>query len=332
MWIADNEKYALIALDVKTKGDAVFGQMAPDLWVIPNRAFDIPDHWKEWLGSIRIKELEGCNLFLLSKLPSKTPGVLDAENQTLRKRVWHFYVGLVLSSPFSPAHTPMMLTGTRENGETDIRQQEVFDSPIKSSVHHYPAITPSEMQSAANIGKQLQLLAGYQGSRWRLYRTFSVYMEARTTRDTLDRLHQYCRCVEGLILPKAGNTKKQFKSRTVLFIGPGHHDLMGDTYDIRSGVEHLHENKYLDPFNREKRLDILRKEAVIEHIARTCLARIIAKPSLWDHFGNTSALSAFWSLAADEQQKVWGAPIDALAPLADFKPEHISNSELGAAD
>jgi hypothetical protein len=42
-----------------------------------------------------------------------------------------------------------------------------------------------------------------------------------------------------------------------LFIGPRHHDLIGDIYDIRSAVEHLHENKYLGEFNREVRLDLL---------------------------------------------------------------------------
>jgi hypothetical protein len=41
-------------------------------------------------------------------------------------------------------------------------------------------------------------------------------------------LHQYCRCIEGLILPDPGNTKKQFRSRTELFIGPKHHVLMGE--------------------------------------------------------------------------------------------------------
>jgi hypothetical protein len=37
-----------------------------------------------------------------------------------------------------------------------------------------------------------------------------------------------------LILPAAGKTKRQFKSRAELFIGPGHHDLMGELYDVRS--------------------------------------------------------------------------------------------------
>jgi hypothetical protein len=53
---------------------------------------------------------------------------------------------------------------------------------------------------------------------------------------------EYCRCIDGLILSEPGNGSKQFKSRTELFIGPHHHDMMGRMYAIRSDVEHLHEH------------------------------------------------------------------------------------------
>lgn len=330
MWIADNEKYAVIALDVKVEGNGVFGQMSDDLWVIPDRAFDISDHWKEWLGSIQVEDLEGCNLFLLTKGPSKTPAVLDGENIALRKTIWNFYAGLLLASPFAPAHAPVLLTGSRQNDETDIRQQEVLDAPIPSSVRHYPAITSAEIRDAAHMAQQMRLLAATPDSKWRLNRVLSVYIEARPTRDVLDRLHQYCRCIEGLILPKTGDTKKQFKSRTELFIGPRHHDLMGEIYDVRSAVEHLHENKYLETFDRNLRLEILKMEAVIEHIARTCLARIISNSSLWPHFANAAVLATFWSLPVDERRTIWGDPINPLEAITDFKPEYINNSELGA--
>ena len=106
--------------------------------------------------------------------------------------------------------------------------------------------------------------------------------------------------------PAIGKTKQQFKSRTELFIGPGHHDLMGALYDIRSHVEHLHENRYLEPFDRDVRLDLVKKEAIVEYIARMALARIISQDALWPHFGNTAALEKFWALSPDERRKNWG--------------------------
>jgi hypothetical protein len=145
----------------------------------------------------------------------------------------------------------------------------------------------------------------------------------------VDRIHQYCRCIDGLILPDAGKTKQQFKSRTELFIGAGHHDFMGELYDIRSAVEHLHENRYLEYFNRDLRIELARKEAIAEYIARSALARVIENGAVWFHFGNTPALEKFWALAPAERTKIWGAPIDPLAAVKDFDPQYINDAVLG---
>jgi hypothetical protein len=42
-----------------------------------------------------------------------------------------------------------------------------------------------------------------------------------------------------------------------------HNHLMGEIYDVRSAVEHLHENKYLEVFDRTQRLDLAKKELIV---------------------------------------------------------------------
>jgi hypothetical protein len=66
---------------------------------------------------------------------------------------------------------------------------------------------------------------------------------------------------------------------------------MGEIYDVRSSVEHLHEDRYLDPLLRAMQVDLTKKEAIIEHIARTTLARIALDETLWQHFTNKAALA-----------------------------------------
>ena len=129
-------------------------------------------------------------------------------------------------------------------------------------------------------------------------------------------------------LPSVGETKRQFKSRTELFIGPHHHDLMGEIYDVRSAVEHLHENRYLEGFNREVRLDLLKKEAIVENIARNSISRIIENPVLWPHFANTNSLGTFWSLPDIERRRIWGDFIDPIMALADYDPKYIHDGML----
>jgi hypothetical protein len=331
-WIDDGEKYALVGLSVKVEDDIPFQQFKSYLWASAETTFYIPAHWREWLGSIRTEEVDDCNLFLLSKLHSLRPEVLDDENKKLQQRVSYFYSGLLLASTFAPAHKPVMLTGSRRVGEIDIRQQQDFDSPIPCLFRPYPPVVSEDIRLAAQLGEKLGALAAAPptGGPWRLFRTLHIYTESRTTADILDRLHQYSRCIDGLILPNAGETKRQFKSRTELFIGPRHHDLMGEIYEVRSAVEHLHENQYLESFDRETRLDLVKKEAIAEHIARSALARIVEDSNLWPHFANTSALGKFWALGAAERRQIWGEPIDPADALADFDPRYIHNGHLGA--
>lgn len=330
-WIGDGEKYAFVGLSVKVEGQIVAGGLAPHLWILADTKFNIPPHWRVWLGSIRAEEVEDCNLFLLSKMASSAPSVLDAENQKLQQRVSNFYVGLVLASTFAPAHKPVMLSGSRHDGEVDIRQQHDFDSPVPCVFRGYPAVVNDDIQFAAHLAGQIEALgmAPLKGGHWRLFRTLSIYRDTRTVQDILDRLHQYARCIDGLILPDPGKTKQQFRSRTELFIGPRHHDMMGEIYDVRSAVEHLHENRYLEGFDRETRLDLLKKEAIAEHIARTALARIVGDSNLWPHFANTSALAAFWALPEADRRRIWGDPNNPLDALADFDPKYIHDGLLG---
>jgi hypothetical protein len=331
-WIKDGEKYGLVGLEVNLEGSVPSGKVSANLWVLADEKFNIPDIWREWLGSIRSKDVERCGLFLLSKHASSTPDVLDAENQTVQQRAWNFYVGLLLASTFSPAHRPVLLTGSRRNGEIGIRQQQDLDSPVPGVITPYPPVVPNDIRQAALLGESLEILAKapLQGGHWRLFRTLHIYTEARTTGEIVDRIHQYSRCIDGLILPAIGKTKQQFKSRTEMFVGPGHHDLMGEIYDVRSAVEHLHESRYLQSFDRETRLDLVRKEAIVEYIARTAIGRIIGDNSLWPHFSNTAALDRFWALPAAERTKIWGAPTDPLAAIADFDPQFIDDGMLGA--
>lgn len=330
-WIADGEKYALVGLNVAVGDDVRPGLVAEGLWVVTGSQFQIPSHWKEWLGTIRVEEVEASNLFLVSKLRSQTPDILDGENVSLQRLVSLFYAGLLLSSPFSTAHKPVILTGSCRNGEVDIRQQGEFEIPTPCEFQHFDTLTAEDIERGAHIAGKIRAFeqSDLPGGRWRFLRVLQLYQETRASIDILERLHQYSRCIDGLILPDIGKTKQQFKNRTELFIGPRHHDLMGEIYEVRSVVEHLHENRYLEDFDRNVRLDLLCKEAIVEYIARTSIRRVVENSALWPHFANTTSLGNFWALSTAEQRKIWGEPIDPLAALANYDPQFIHDGILG---
>jgi hypothetical protein len=330
-WIADDEKYALVGLSVKLDDSFPLTQLTPHHWVMTDAGFAVPSEWREWLGSMRVRELESDNLFLVSKMPSNTPDVLDGENQTLQNHVSDFYSGLLLSSSFAPSHRPVLLTGSRRHGEIGIRSQANFDPTIPHALRHYPSLLKTEIEQAARLAEAIDTArtAASGQSHWRFFRLLSLYVEARTIQDNLERLHQYCRCIEGLLMTTPGKSEKQFKSRGELFIGPRHHELMGEIYEVRGAVEHLHEHRYLEIFDREVRLGLLKKEVIAEYIARTALARIAGDSAILRYFANADSLMKFWALTVPERQKIWGAPVSLDDALKDYDPRYINDAQLG---
>ena len=332
-WIADGEKFALLALDLKSdQAGFTNEQIGSDLAVLTRSAFKMPTHWREWLGSIRAEEVEDCDLFVLAKQQSPQTAVLDAENQALQSKVWAFYRGLLLVSRFADAHKPAILTGARETNEIGVRQIHDVEASIPCLFRGYPEVSQADLRQAARLAEDLRKLHAVASgdSHWRLFRVLHLYFATRSEPDLLDRLHQYARCIDGLVLTRPGKGLSDFKTRTALFVGSGHSDQMGDIYADRNTVEHLHEDRLLEPFDREKRLALLQREAIVEYVARTSLKRIVKDENLWPHFANRSGLERFWALPVDEQRAIWGPPVNPNDVLTDFDPKYIHDGLLSA--
>jgi hypothetical protein len=320
-----------MGLSVKVDGDCPTEEMTPNRWALTDANIEVPEHWQKWLGSIRAGDIKNCTLFLLSKMPSKAPGVLDGENETLIRRAKDYFYGLQLASNFAVGARPVLLSGACVNGEIDVRQQQDWEALYVSVIRPYPPILAEEILQGARLADAIEALstAELPGGTWRLFRTLDVYLQARTISEAIDRIHQYCRCIDGLILSAAGNAKKQFQSRTHIFIGSRHHEVMARLYDVRSDVEHLHEHRHLETFDRQARLELVQMEATVEFIARNCLARIVGNAVLWPHFANTKALGAFWNLEEPERQRIWGPPMNIADALIHYDPQLIDNGQLG---
>jgi len=330
-WIAEGEKFALIGLNIYVEDGFERFSPQPGLMALGGEALGLPDHWREWLGTSRVEDVEECSLLLLAKMPSAAPDILDAESAMLRHRVAHWFGGLMFCSKFHQAKELFLAIGGRDHRTVDLRQFTTFDPPCRAVVDPGDPVSVADMKRAADIGEKLGAFVGpWQEDHWRLLRCLGIYQAARCNRDMLDRVHQFTRCIEGLIVPEAGDTKRQFKGRTELFIGPRHHALMGELYDVRSAVEHLHEYRYLEQFDRATRLRLAELEAISEGIARNCLARILLCPDLTARFGSVAALGEFWLLPPDQRRAIWGEPIDPLAPIRGIRFDYVSDEELGA--
>jgi hypothetical protein len=239
-----NEKYGLVVLPSILISDDLPNdyQISSDLWISRTAPFGIPQHWKDWIGSLNIESIEKASLFLLTKKHSEHPDILDDDNEICKKRVGSFYWGLLLTGFVNCYEKPFSLTGAKCDDSIDVRQLGEFNQP-RLPIGLLPEdIGIERLREAALIADLLLFLYG-PGRFDRFSRILHAFYAGLLDHNPANSLHQFVRCIEGFIYPEIGQTKKRFCSRTEIFLGTRHHPLATQLYDIRSSIEHLH-----DPF------------------------------------------------------------------------------------
>lgn len=331
MKIPAGSKFALVALS----SDAANARsleiaVSSSITVSTKAPVQFDSHWRDWLGSIQSERYENSNAFVVAVMPSQTPSVMDGENITLTKQVTDYYYGLLLAGRLAYYEKPLLLTGGGSGDELSIRQLGEMLTPVMfSGVGHDNIFNVGFYSEAAALTARLPVLWDGTPRYKRLRRIFNIYVGARTTAEISDRLHQYCRCIEGFILPPIGGTKRNFRNRTETFIGPHHHELIGEMYDFRSAVEHLNDHLNLLSRTREDRAQIYRWAHIAEYVARTCLTRVLLSDALLNVFETDETLADFWRPDNSTRQLLWGDIVDPLDGARGFDTRLLSNDDLG---
>jgi hypothetical protein len=327
----DGEKYAIIALS-NVKVDESLPQevqLSSEFWVTRSLPVNLDSHWRQWIGSIQADKLEKARLLLISKGPSKAPEVLDDENQKYQCGTNDLYWGLLVTDFLKVYGT--LLTGAKLPSGLNVRSIGTMDTPEVIPGTRVAPIDLQRLEKAAAFAKSARLLSERK-EHARFWKIIHGFYAGIMSHSAEDRLHQFTRCVEGFIYPDIGQTKRQFKSRTELFIGPQHHDLTGTLYDARSAVEHLHDplKDISGSTKREKVVALFQKAFEAEVLARYCIARLLGNDALWSYFEDDSALENFWTLRQRDRQKLWGEKLQMKQVLSSFDTSLIRDENLGS--
>jgi hypothetical protein len=124
-----------------------------------------------------------------------------------------------------------------------------------------------------------------------------------------DRLHQFVRSLEALILPDVGNTKHQFAHRCQTF-ARGCADTRAtllENLDMRSDTEHLQSwDRTVQGYPTDQRENVCwQRTRQIEHLAGDVYSRLLCEAALRDHFRTDDALAAFWKMREGERHALW---------------------------
>ncbi len=280
---------------------------------------------------MRERAIRDTNLVLVAKMPSSQIGTRDSENENLKARVSRLFQSLLLTAAIRVFEPAFLVSGSHREGRAEVWQFSELLAPLAVAGSPTDPATAATLMTATAfldaIG-ELEAIGGFK----RIGRIYSIYQRALQNPDHVERFHQFCRCLEGFILPDIGRTTSQFRTRTELFVGPGHQNLMGRLYQMRSRVEHLH-----DVFDaptsdeRERRLGLLRDTVCVEELSRRCLVRFLSTRALWPYFANDDALKQFWrSDAAEMRRATWGEPFDVEELRGRFDAGQVSDHHLFA--
>lgn len=324
-------KYGAVALQVFPIEDDIPNEIeiGPGVWVTRMLPFGLPDHWKEWIGSLQADALKKCKLFIVCTGASRAPEILDSDNKALRDRAQGIFWGLVFSGHLASQGDPVMLTGASQDDGVDVRSLGRMRPPIYTPGAVQQPVDLARVRRAVALEAALSALFA-DAQQARIRRAVHAFYRGVAELDPREKLHQFLRVVEAFVNPETGKTLRRLRSRTELFLGPGHHPMVTAWFDARSAIEHL--NEVDDVYNgtlRDRRIALFQNAVEVEGLARYCLARFLERDVLWKWYADDQKIEDSWALDADERQKVWGDRLNVPQLQAHFVAKYLSDETLG---
>lgn len=296
---------------------AVF-RLSDGTWVMPA----VPVHdlgiWKQWVGSIRVERLEKANLVLFVEEPSGNPEILDDVHKRLADDMSRLFYLVHLRSGIE-CESADLLCGSSEQGTPNIRQMSQQATFFQSKGYQRAPITKEWLEDALALRVGVMTMEANNAEFRRAIRGLNTLFKGLKETGQ-DRLHQFVRSLEALILPDIGRTKQQFTHRCQTFAraGNGTQSLLQEAFDMRSGTEHLHPwEEAVQNYPVDQREDVCwHRTRQIERLACDAYSRMLRDAVLREHFRTDAAIAAFWKLPDDQRHSLWGKPLDiALEPL-----------------
>ena len=286
-------------------------EIAPKVWASRGLPVVPGEHWEKWLGELPFRDIR-TGLVLTATAPQ--PGAGHFVNAELKRQLDHLAFGLILQE-VPDYRESFLIAGANEIGEPDARQfgrARVF----------YPArnakplrVSKSELKRAVFLAAKLDNI-DLKGHDWRrLRRSIDALTKGSAEPHLQDeRIHQFVRSLEGLILPKIGKTRAQFIRRSLTFVTANRDpsEALGQIFDVRSKVEHLH--NALDALpgatSQEKENLLYRRARQVDRLARFAISRILENDTLRGIFRTDAGIAGFWQKRDDERAQLWGGRLD----------------------
>jgi len=309
----DDSKFALIALkeayvELPINPD-VKQRLSDGTVVMAGMPVDIDTGWRELIGSIRHESLTKANFGLMYSESSSNPEILDRQHLEVEKKIEHLFHLLQLSGRCEYQEGNLVV-GSLYNGKSEIRRMsEISQFHITHGDRPLP-ISIDRLEAAVKAYSGLKNIELYDRSFKRIKRGLRALMEGLQKYNGEDRLHEFVRSLEALILPDIGKTKRQFVHRCRTFVKPTKKLplILEEAYEMRSMATHLNDwEKAMESYSPDLReRTALCRTLQVERLACFCYSRLLDDQDLRNHFINENELEIFWKLQDHQRSRIWG--------------------------
>jgi len=329
--IKNGEKFAAISfwrcsayIDIK---DEVY--LGNNLYASPRIPFEVTPWWREQLGAIQGDEIENSDFFIVATMHSNELKILNNENEQIIDKCRKLFFAFLLSGYTCVESSPKLVTGSSENNVATFRSISDFEHPKCIMGTRPTVIDMNRLENVYNLYNAIVAVIYKRKIKGRLIWAINCFLNGIKSDHIYEKIRNFIRAIEAFILPESGKTKKQFKSRTEIFIGTGKHELMNTIYEVRSAIEHLHDPLEILPgkSNKEKFTLLLKIGLTVEYMARFCINRFLGNADLWDHFSKDENIKYFWTLNKTEQRNIWGEEIDLSEVEDSFESSRVIYNE-----
>ena len=288
-------------------------QLSDGTWILGRMPVALDADWKEWVGTIQLKQLENSNLIIMYSEASTVPGVLDEHHERLKKRLSQTFSLLQLSGVLE-YEGANLLSGSFLEGKLEIRQMGEFPFYYQTKGYTRTPVTIQRMEKAVHLRKALEKMESTPDEFKRLKWGWRVLMDGLQKEHGAERIHQFVRSLEALILPEIGRTKRQFTHRCQTFAKPSASttQILEEAFELRSMAEHLSDwERALGLYPKDDReINALHRTRQMEQLASFAYFRIFESDTIRNHFINETKQGEFWKLPDNARKNIWGTQLD----------------------
>ena len=289
-------------------------QLSDGTWVLTRVPLAIEAHWKEWIGSVRFEKLKEANIVLLRSEAGKDPQILDEQHERLGKHLAQIFYLLQLSGVLEHEGASL-LKGSVVHSKPQIRGLSDLTHFKRTKGYTRTPVDLDRYEQAARFTGVLREMDSNAYEFKRVIRGLNVSMDGLQQEHGQERIHQFVRSLEALILPEAGETRRQFVHRCQTFAeaSAATRGVLKEAFDMRSDTEHLHDwDRSLQSYPEEIREDVaLQRTRQMERLSSFAYSRILENEGVRNNFRNEATQRNFWRGLHDaSRKKVWGEQLD----------------------